>query len=619
MVIRRIVKTIDRFVGNLTVRMKLLMAFYLVSLIPVAVISVLYYDQANKSLENEIGLYTVEITKQVERSLTAFSGELDQMVNLIRYNNSVQHMLSMTSYEGTDQQVQSLVNIQELFAMIGNTRNHVQGIFLVNDAGISVYDAPRIVVDHRYPFREQEWFKRIQGIGMTFVPTHKQEYARVQDRPVISFGYRLTQLSQYKESGTLWIDFDPRFIDEMNKKVVLGQTGSVFLLTDEGVPINPPEFFRQDWLTDETFQSILKLDAGYRIVNVDHQDLLIGISSLPEMGMKIIGIVPFHEISAGIRHMQYDLMIIVGLIVLFIFIISYSISKAITSPIKSLIQSMSKAGRGDFTLKVPVERSDEIGILGKRFNQMLAELHKLKEEVYLASKREFQLQSLHREAEFKALQAQINPHFLYNTLNTMSCIGEYYDVSEVVSISDALSEMFKYCTYGKAVVTLEEEINHIKSFIQIMQIRYPDEFEIEIDVPEQLLQAQVIQLMLQPIIENAFNHGLIPKAGKGILRVQVRRQWRLLAIRIEDNGAGMNEQAKQRISALLSETNTGKLSEDSSLSAYHHTGHIGLINVYQRLKLQYGDNADMNVISVLGKGTIVELIFPFEEVKGGAV
>ena len=308
------------------------MAFYLVSLIPVIVISLLYYDQANESLEKEIGLYTVEITKQVERSLTAFSDELDQMVNLIRYNDSVQHMLSMKSYEGTDQQVQSLVNIRGLFATIGNTRNHMQGIFLVNDAGINVYDAPRIVVDQRYPFREQEWFRRIQGTGLTFVPPHEQAYARAQDQPVISFGYRLTQFSQYKETGTLWIDYDPRFIDEMNKDVVLGQTGSVFLLTDEGVPINAPGFFHREWLTEKTFQSILAMDQGHRIVTVDRQDLLIGITSVPEMGMKIIGIVPFHEISSGIRDMQYDLTWIVGLTVLFIFILSYYISKAITSP-----------------------------------------------------------------------------------------------------------------------------------------------------------------------------------------------------------------------------------------------------------------------------------------------
>jgi two-component system sensor histidine kinase YesM len=598
-------KNIDHWTRNINMRTKLLVIFYFVTLVPVGIISVLFYQNSTKALEKEIGTTTVEMARQVENRLESFIQETERIANIIHFDKDVQHFLLIDPSVHDPEQDQIILDIRKLLASIGSFRGDLRGIFIVNDQGNMVYDATSHVARRDYRFSEQLWFQNIKkGQGLQLLPVHSQTY--VNGQPVVTFAIRLTQSTNYREIGTLLIDFDPRIIENMSKNIQLGETGYVFMMTPAWQPVNPDSRFPELLFRDSAFRRFFQQRSGFDIFDYNDGSTLVSFATSQLTGWKIVGMVPFDEVSSGVKSIRFTLLLIVITSFIVIFIITHYITRAITHPFRKLEKVMRNVEGGDFSVRVPTERKDEIGRLSFSFNHMLKQLSVLKEEVYLAQIREYKLNLLHKESEIKALQSQINPHFLYNTLNTLTCIGEVYKVEEVVKISKSLSQMFKYSIKGDQYTCLKEELFHVQSFIHIMQIRYPSRFDYSFHIPEHLYQAEVPKLIIQPIVENAFIHGM--KSRKKIqLWLHVEHRDSCLVIRTSDDGIGIPEHKLKELKSLMAE----------SLDFEGNTvEHIGLINILQRLYLHFGKQADLSIESTEGKGTIVEISLPYKECRG---
>lgn len=286
-------------------------------------------------------------------------------------------------------------------------------------------------------------------------------------------------------------------------------------------------------------------------------------------------------------------MLLVAAIILVAFTVLFLIiSAGLTKRLTYVVESMGRIKRGETSLRLKPMKQDEIGVLGQEFNEMLEQMEDLIAQ-------EYEIKLLADDARYKALQAQVNPHFLYNTLDTMSAIASAKNCPDVSMLCRALSNLFRYSLNMKnPFSTLEQEILHIKNYMYVMNVRMQNSVKLEIDVESRLLGEQLPRLSLQPLVENALQHGLKEKRGAKQVRVRAAVQEDTLLIQVEDNGVGMDV---QQINRQLEQSVSNALQKKSS---------IGLDNINARVKLLYGEPYGLRVQSELGTGSRVTLSLP---------
>lgn len=275
-------------------------------------------------------------------------------------------------------------------------------------------------------------------------------------------------------------------------------------------------------------------------------------------------------------------------------LISRRIMTNITEPIRKLCEMAGQAGQGDFAVRAQEGSDDELDVLNTSFNHMVEEVGKLVEDI--------RIEQLNlRATELKLLQAQINPHFLYNTLDTIIWLAEAGDSKQVVTLVSSLSDFFRTTlSKGRDYITVREEEAHVRSYLKIQQFRYRDILEYEIRIPEELYQYRILKLTLQPLVENALYHGIKNKRGMGRIRVTGEHKEDRLVFCVWDNGKGMDEAELARARKLIK---GGQSGEDGPSG-------FGLFNVAQRIYLNYGAEYGLFVNSKEGEWTEFSVEIP---------
>lgn len=273
-------------------------------------------------------------------------------------------------------------------------------------------------------------------------------------------------------------------------------------------------------------------------------------------------------------------------------ILTILVSRGLTKPLDKLMQTIERIKGGETHLRVDVHNRDEVGILGQSFNEMLDQM-----EVLISQ--EYETKLLLNRAEYKALQAQINPHFLYNTLDTMSSIAQIQNCPEVSGLSQSLSNIFRYSLDMKnPFSTVAKEIVHLKNYIYVMNVRMRDNVKYSFDIDETVLQDTVPRISIQPLVENALNHGLRNTRGDKEIIVCAQVREGNLWISVQDNGVGMDA---AKVNDILEKNDINLVEKGSS---------IGLNNINARMKMLYGREYGIHVESEVGKGTRIYLKIP---------
>ena len=274
--------------------------------------------------------------------------------------------------------------------------------------------------------------------------------------------------------------------------------------------------------------------------------------------------------------------------------ISRKIMEGITKPIRHLCRTAERAGRGDFEARAHEENIDEIDVLNSSFNRMIEELGKLVEDI--------RVEQLNlRATELRLLQEQINPHFLYNTLDNIIWLAESNETEQVVNMVSALSDFFRTTlSKGKDYISVKDEEMHINSYLQIQQFRYRDILDYEINIDKKLYEYEILKLTLQPLVENALYHGIKGKRGLGHISVTGYMIDGLLEFQIKDNGIGMNAERLDAVRKIM----TGEM-EDT-----REKGGFGLFNVNERIRLNYGREYGLRIESVYQEGTCIWVTVP---------
>lgn len=300
-----------------------------------------------------------------------------------------------------------------------------------------------------------------------------------------------------------------------------------------------------------------------------------------------------------VRELQKITLILMGVSILVVVIVAFLLASNLTISIRQLKRGISKVADGNYDVNIKIKRKDELGELCDTFNLMANRMDVLINEVLTSKLTE-------KEAVISALTAQINPHFLYNTLDMVKSMAEIEGQDEIGEIAKALSGIFRYSTKNDVlVVPVQEEIKNLKNYIKIIDARFDKKIRFQLDVDEDVLYCEMIKLCLQPLVENSINHGLSHRGNEGEVHVAITKEGTHLIIKVEDNGEGIEPIQLQNLQEELENYTKKKNTKEGS----RHTS-IGLQNIHRRIRLYYGEEYGLHIESQYLEGTSVMIRMP---------
>jgi two-component system sensor histidine kinase YesM len=341
---------------------------------------------------------------------------------------------------------------------------------------------------------------------------------------------------------------------------------------------------------DEAVKKATKAQGSFPLVK-DGKPYLISYSTSINTGWTVLIYIPTKVLTAEATKTRNITILVTMIIIGFALFISIIISYALTRPLRKMASLMKEVQMGNLNVGFNVKYRDEIGLLGNHFNRMIQRIKQLIDEVYSGQKRK-------REAEIKVLQSQINPHFIYNTLETIRMMAEINDDEKVASMAYMLGSLLRYSIINETeTVTVGQELEHLENYIYLQNVRFKDKFQLVVLLSEELKQYRILKLMLQPIVENAIYHGLEKKLDPSEITIESHEDESYLYITITDNGEGMDFDTIRDLNYRITHT--------SSQPDIKHG--IGLSNVHDRIQLYYGDEYGLEIESTEGTGTRIIL------------
>ncbi|MGO9411553.1 MAG: sensor histidine kinase [Spirochaetia bacterium] len=544
-------------------------------------------------IEREVTNHTVQLIRQVTRNAELYIRKMESLASILVADADVQAFYRIDD-QGAPFSPDSQRRALRLLGNITRVNSEIAGILLVNDA--DGYLSNEIQPITRDPLLEEDWYRRAIRYAPDVQLLPRPVGRNLRNTPgysaddVVSIVKAVIDPRTGRARGVVLIDMKLQVVQDIFVDMKVGQGGFLFIEDAEGgtvyAPVNPVVYrVRGDWLAGPQ-TSVIR-----RIQGADYQILA---QSSDYTGWKTIGVFPLNEIMGQVSLIRYYSFIIAGVTLFIAAVASIFFTGSIARPVIALRVLMKEAEEGNLAVRFQGREEDEIGHLGKSFNTMIEEIQKLIDLVY----RE---QQSKREAELKTLQEQIKPHFLYNTLDTIHWMAQARGANDIVQIVSALTSLFRIAlSKGKEMISLSDELEHVRSYLIIQKLRYEDKFDYSLCVQDDVLPYMVLKLTLQPLVENAIYHGIKERRGHGIIRVDALRRDQTLVLRVCDDGVGMSDEKLTEVRTLLSKAPA----ESSQKTGY------GISNVNERIQLSFGKSFGLRFESSPGGGTTVEIMHP---------
>lgn len=437
-----------------------------------------------------------------------------------------------------------------------------------------------------------EYFAKVsQNIPVNggWVSTHKSvgNALRVgMEEPGEVLSYSASILSPVSASeskiGEVDIEVKENQLFDMLRDTVIGKWGTQFVVNDKGIIVsnNIPSLYKTR-VSNLGFTDYHPGEKLNRIEKIAGKQSILIATPVEDINCSIVGIFPVEKFNSDAKGSLMNLLLVLAVLSIVLGVIIYIITNILLRRVKRLVKAMKQVKDNNLDVSVPVNAMDEFGELALNFNHMTGRIHELVETVY-------KIQLMEREAELKALEAQINPHFLYNTLATISWVARKGSPDEVTRISNSLAKFYRLVlSKGGTVITVKDEIDMVKAYLQIQKIRFGDMFDVVYRLDDKAMEFMIIKNLLQPLVENALAHGIEPKRAHGLLIVSAEMKQDTLVLQVIDDGVGMD-------SHTLSDVGSGKVERSS--------GGYAVKNVIDRLEAYYEQKHSFEVFSKPGIG-----------------
>lgn len=584
------------FSGKVTIRTKLLSVFLTAVLIPIIIFGFFTVRSSNTALENEASETYTQMTKQIAMIFSEYISRVDQTTRMVDNTAAVPEYLrnKFTEFE-TDPAAVALLEqrAREALELVARTNEDMYSLIVTSLDGESIsytdgkFDRPAFSIDEDYyaPLRSSTG-------GTVLLPVRTSSYEFSADARVFSVACRhldvsfenSTGLNMY--TGYVISECPVSAFADICAASNFGKGTILYIFDSEDKPVYTTDS------SDGISKSLLSNMKSHGKTEINGKEYLPVSSAVADTGWSVVAAVPYNFITASAQTLFNRLVTLSLICAAVIIIITAAVSFYFTRPIKVLQLSMKQLSGGDLETRISQKRKDEFGDLFDNFNSLAGELNNLIYAVSESEKRE-------TEAKYRMLQSQINPHFLYNSLDTIRMMAVLDDKNDIAEALLNLSALFRYhIRNSDKPVTVKEELSQIKNYLSLQQLRLQEKLEIVYDTDEEALSCYMPKILLQPILENCFSHGFKDISHKPVISVTIKKEGRDISFTVADNGRGMTVDELDRLAEKLSRRD---------MPAEHG---IGLYNVNERLRLYFSDNRGLIIQSRENEGMSVSFTIP---------
>lgn len=546
---------------------------------------------------------------QMSRQLTAVVQEESQAV-LVQVNRSVDSYLR-TIMKLSDSLYYGVIKNADLSAetvnsqitlLYDNNKDSIANIALLSKDGELLESVPAARLKTGLDVKEEEWFNNTleRTDNLHFTTPHVQyifDNNENQYRWVITLT-RAVEITHgtSTDQGILLIDIRYNSLQQILENITLGNQGYLYMISGSGELIYHPkmQLIETGQMTENIAAAAGYRDGSYRErYGGEMRD--VSVKSVGYTGWKLLSVTPEKGLPLNSLKMRLFVVFVVASFLLVLVLINAFISSRITNPIHELEKSVNAIEEGELDTEVYAGGSYEIRHLGRSIGDMAKRIKELMADIVAEHESK-------RKSEFDTLQSQINPHFLYNTLDIIVWMIENEQKQEAVKVVTALARFFRISlSKGKSIITVRDELEHVRNYLMIQQMRFKNKFTYKIDAGEDVMGLASLKLMLQPLVENAIYHGMEFMDGDGEISVKVSRDEENVWFEIRDNGLGMT---KEQVANLLS--------EKPHVSSKRGSG-IGVKNVNERIRLYFGEDYGLIIESEPDEGTVIRIHLPAQE------
>lgn len=522
-----------------------------------------------------------QYTSEIEKSASALNYYLENFITILelRDGNGTYEkrtrMQRLLSESGNDREKR----IHELLGEIAGENEMIKNCVLIEeDETVTAYSKNGYRMADPRRFLNMNSFTGVNSYKneIIFEDMHDTPYYDGGNESVCTIGRKIEGVNP----AVLYLEIDPSAFDYVFSDKELYGKGYLRVIGEDGAVI---------------YQREQDVDRRAASIAANLQQLIYS-QNVPEKGLMISFSVDKVTVMADVYVLRGIMILVILCCLTMILVVSSHFSKQLTDPIHKMIGEMNKLRQGDFNVKLQVSSQDEIGVLSESFNEMSEQLQMHINRSYVAQLKE-------KEAELTALKSQIYPHFLYNTLEVIRMTAYDENDEKVATMIEALSDQMHYIIgTAKDVVPLRMEVDGLRKYLWLINCRYEGKVIFEVNA-DGLMEYLIPKLILQPIVENAFFHGLKPKQGEGVIQLMAEEEEDKLMITILDNGVGMKPEEKRHLEELLESDRPGNKEEYNWQS-------IGLKNVHDRLRYLYGMQYGITISSHEGMGTAVCAVIP---------
>ncbi len=561
----------------------------------VIIITVISLSYTRQSVFENSSLYTQTIIQQMNQNIDSYIDYMENTSYLVSSNEDVQKYLF-----GDTADPEARDRILSQFETILDSRSDILNLGIIAENGRMLINNGQRLTNQDLDIHSQEWYTNaLEGRESVYLTSSHVQHIISGERPwviTLSRGIRNKEMGTGQEKeGVFFIDLNYSAISELCDQSMVGNQGYAFIVDADGNIVYHPQ--QQQLYNELQTENIdLVMNAGSDIVTWGEgiNKKMYSISRSEKTGWTVVDCVRVEELLRRSNEAQsIYVLVAIGLMAVALFF-SRFVAKSITLPIQRLCDSMERVQEGDFSVSdIVVDSENEIGSLTKSFNVMTQRIHELMAQ-------NIREQEAKRKSELKALQSQINPHFLYNTLDSIIWMADGKKNEEVVLMTASLARLLRQSISNEdELVSIGQEIEYARGYLTIQKMRYKDKLEFWIEVEPSILNIRLIKLVLQPVIENAIYHGLKYKESRGLLLVKGFMKNGNAVLQVIDDGVGMDQETLDHI-------------YERHKVDYHSNG-VGIYNVQKRLQLYYGNEYGIVYESKPGEGTTATITIPGQQ------
>jgi two-component system sensor histidine kinase YesM len=576
----------------MNIRTKLILYFLVPFLVTFITIMLIINTIISNDMEESAINSTLQSIRQANVNVENSLRNTENIINLVSRERQIFEFLNFKDEDDMAATSKVVSDIRIFLYGITEFYPEIKGIGIISKNDLLLSNEMYRIVNE--PLIEEDWYKEcVENPNSLIIKVHPlnrnlTHHVGLSSDQTISLLKSIIDPATGQPAGIVIADMSTNFIEKNIVNIQHGKKGFIYFIDKEGKVVYSPINYIVPRVNPEWFKD---KSSGIFEKTIQDDKLQFIYETSGYTDFKIVGVFSLEETLRQVQAFRNILIVILSFVTIFSIGFAMFISSSIAKPIRKLRELMKRAENGDFTTYFNVQYHDEIGQLGKSFNTMITEIKNLINIV-------FKEQRSKRKLELIALQSQINPHFLYNTFDTIHWMLKKYGAKDVMEVIQALTDLFRISlSSGREIIKLSEEIKHVASYLKIQKVRYEDMMEYEIHMEDDAGDLFIPKIILQPLVENAIYHGIKNKNAAGRIWVHAKIDEERLIVTVEDDGVGIPDDK-------LNEINDALKAETGSTIGY------GLYNVNKRISLAFGKEYGLHLTHSNKGGTLVTVKMP---------